>query len=262
MNHLIEKRQRGEATFGTFSQFKNAVAVESLGYTGLDYVILDSEHSCMDTEMIYTYITAADAGGITPIVRIPEVSRREVLRVLDAGAKGMIIPGIRTVDEVKRLVEYAKFAPVGRRGYAPTRDGRWGQDEISQQGVVAYMEHANRDTLLMPQCETLDCLEHIEEIAAIEGVDGIFVGPLDLSIAMGCPTTYKEDPRFKAAIERILAACKANNKMTVIYAWDAKDAIEKVAMGFDSVTIGLDILAMIQGYQQMVADLRKYQQEQ
>ena len=89
---------------------------------------------------------------------------------------------METVDEVKKLVAYAKFAPLGNRGYCPSRDGGWGMAECYAEGMGGYMERANRDTLLLPQCETMGCLENIDEILGMDGVDGIFIGPFDLSL--------------------------------------------------------------------------------
>lgn len=94
------------------------------------------------------------------------------------------MPDVQTVDEVRKLVEYAKYYPLGRRGFAPTLSGGYGFDPECAD-TQQYFDHCNRQTMLIPQCETLGALEHIEEITAMEGVDGIFVGPYDLSVALG-----------------------------------------------------------------------------
>ena len=109
-----------------------------------------------------------------------------VMLLLPLGGCDMFrrLAGRPTAEEVEQLVRFAKFPPLGNRGFCPTRDGLWGYDEASLAGAGTYMDRANRETLLIPQCETAGCLAHIEEIAAMEGVDGIFVGPLDLSIAL------------------------------------------------------------------------------
>ena len=107
------------------------------------------------------------------------------------------------------------------------------------------MKNTMREKMLFPQCETVGCLEHIEEIAAIDGVDGIFVGPFDLSVAMGMPLEF-ERPEFKAALQRILDACKAAGKPTMIYAGTIEDAKTDFAMGFDSVTYNQDAPLLIE----------------
>lgn len=256
MNILLEKKQRKEVSIGSFTQLRTTVAVESMARSGLDYILIDSEHSSIGTEFISSAITAADAAGVAPLVRINEISRRAVLHPLDAGAKGLIVPAVETVDEVRTLIQYAKFAPLGNRGFAPTRDGKWGTDEISLQGGSAYMENANRQTLLIPQCETLGCLEHIEEITAMDGVDGIFVGPMDLSIALGHPMEM-ECAEVTAAKKRVLDACRKNGKLALVYANGADDAARMAELGFDSITVGLDILMILDGYRKLVEDIHE-----
>ncbi|MGI5954188.1 HpcH/HpaI aldolase family protein [Dysosmobacter sp.] len=255
MNRIREKFLNHELSVGTFTQLTSTVAVEALGRTGLDYVLIDTEHSAVGIEFLSSAITAADAAGIVPLVRINDIARSKVLQPLDYGAQGLIVPAVETVEQVRRLVEYAKFPPVGNRGFCPTRDGGYGYDEISMQGTDVYFAHANQETLLIPQCETVGCLEHIEEITAMDGVDGIFVGPFDLSIALGRPMAFDCD-EMRAALDRILNACHKNNKMAFIFCGDAQAAKARAAQGFDSVTAGLDIMALVDSYRAMVQDIR------
>ena len=255
MNRIREKFLNHELSVGTFTQLTSTVAVEALGRTGLDYVLIDTEHSAVGLEFLSSAITAADAAGIVPLVRINDIARSKVLQPLDYGAQGLIVPAVETVEQVRRLVEYAKFPPVGNRGFCPTRDGGYGYDEVSMQGTDVYFAHANQETLLIPQCETVGCLEHIEEITAMDGVDGIFVGPFDLSIALGRPMAFDCD-EMRAALDRILNACHKNNKMAFIFCGDAQAAKARAAQGFDSVTAGLDIMALVDSYRAMVQDIR------
>ena len=161
MNRIREKFLNHELSVGTFTQLTSTVAVEALGRTGLDYVLIDTEHSAVGIEFLSSAITAADAAGIVPLVRINDIARSKVLQPLDYGAQGLIVPAVETVEQVRRLVEYAKFPPVGNRGFCPTRDGGYGYDEVSMQGTDVYFAHANQETLLIPQCETVGCLDHI-----------------------------------------------------------------------------------------------------
>ena len=255
MNRIREKFLNHELSVGTFTQLTSTVAVEALGRTGLDYVLIDTEHSAVGIEFLSSAITAADAAGIVPLVRINDIARSKVLQPLDYGAQGLIVPAVETVEQVRRLVEYAKFPPVGNRGFCPTRDGGYGYDEVSMQGTDVYFAHANQETLLIPQCETVGCLDHIEEITAMDGVDGIFLGPFDLSIALGRPMAFDCD-EMRAALDRILNACHKNNKMAFIFCGDAQAAKARAAQGFDSVTAGLDIMALVDAYRAMVQDIR------
>ena len=251
MNPLLEKAKTGRPVLGTFTHLKSPVAVEALGHSGLDYVLIDTEHCPAGIETVAACITAANAAGMVPLVRINEISRSAVLQPLDIGAQGLIVPAVDTVDEVRKLVRFAKFAPLGNRGFCPTRDGGWGFDSASRQGGTVYMDRCNHETLLIPQCETAGCLEHIEEITAMKGVDGIFVGPMDLSIALHCPMEL-DSPIMLQALQRILAACKAAGKFSIIYCGDPVSAKSRLQMGFDSITLGLDAIALLRAYQEMV----------
>lgn len=254
MNRILEKASNHQPSVGTFTHLKSTVAIESMAYTGLDYVLIDTEHCAADLDFVAAAVTAADAAGVTPVVRINEIARAAVLRPLDLGAKGIIVPAVETVEQVRQLVQYAKFAPLGNRGFCPTRDGGWGFAENAAHGADAYMADCNRQALLIPQCETAGCLAHIEEIAAMDGVDGIFVGPLDLSIALGCPMRL-DAPQMVEAVARIQAACKRAGKLSFIFCGDAKDARGRLAAGFDSVTCGLDALMYIQACRSMVNEI-------
>lgn len=255
MNKLLEKFNRGEPTVGTFTHMKSLPLIECLGYTGMDYVILDMEHSPVSIEFVADAITAADAAGLVPVVRINEISRSAVLQPLDVGAKALIVPAIETVEQVQELVQFAKFPPLGNRGCCPTRDCGWTFAENFGGSYDAYMSGCNRDTLLIPQCETVGCLEHIEEIAATEGVDGIFIGPLDLSIALGVPGQLNA-PELQAAFERVKAACQKNNKPLFIFCIQAEAGKKYVASGCNSVTYSLDALILAQGYRAAVEEIK------
>ncbi len=240
MKNLVrEKMLRGEKTLGTFMVIGSGTAAECIGLAGYDYVIIDTEHGPFDPECAVDFIRAAKLYGTAPFVRVQDTSRASILKMLDAGAMGLIIPQINTVEEIREVVRHGKYTPVGNRGVAPSVGTAFWQEDYAQHGLAHTFETANRETMLFPQCETIGCLEHIEEIAAIDGVDGIFVGPFDLSVAMDMPLAF-DRPEFKAALARILAACKAAGKPVMIYAGTEKDAKDDFAMGFDSVTYNQD----------------------
>lgn len=242
-------------TFGTFFELGGRGAMEALSRSGLDYVIIDTEHGCFSEETTADLILAAEKGGLLPFVRIGDIRRPHVLRMLDIGARGLIVPNIRSVDQVRELIDYAKFPPLGRRGYCPNRTTGWGTDDWSKD-VKAYMAACNARCKLIPQCETKEALEHIEEIAALEGVDGIFIGPCDLSIDLGIPLQF-DNPLLQDAIKRILCACKKNNKESYIFAGNMADAKKWAAYGFDSVTYSLDASVFIQSFQSLVQEFRE-----
>ena len=243
-----------KTSFGTFFELGGRGAMEALCRAGLDYVIIDTEHGCLSEETVADMIVAAENGGLLPYVRIGDIRRPNVLRMLDIGARGLIVPNIRSADEVRRLVEYAKFPPLGNRGYCPTRTTGWGADEWSKD-VFAYMEECNRRCKLIPQCETKEALEQIDEIAAIDGVDGIFIGPCDLSIAMGIPLEF-DNPLLLDACMRVLDACRRHGREAYIFAGNMADAVKWAKKGFDSVTYSLDASVLIGAYRDLAERFR------
>ena len=250
-NSVKEKLARGGRVLGTFFELGGAAAVECLGLSGLDYFIVDTEHGPFDVESAADFIRAAERRGIVPFVRVKDPTRSSVLKMLDVGAKGLIVPCIQTVDEVRRLVEYGKYYPLGQRGFAPSRSSGFGFEPFAAD-ISAYFATCNEETMLIPQCETLGCLERIEEIAAIEGVDGIFVGPYDLSVALGKPAQFA-DADFTAAVGRILTACKAANKFSFIYAGNVEAARKYFAQGFDGVAYAMDAIVYVEAYRSLIA---------
>lgn len=242
INNFLEKTRNGKFTVGTFFEFGHAAVAEVMGMTNLDYFIIDCEHGPYDIESAADVIRAAEGISnckVTPFARAKDSSRPSILKLLDVGAKGIIIPHVSSVEEAKKIVEYGKYKPIGDRGVAVSRSVKYGFDSTTQNGTEIWFKECNEKELLIPQCETMGCLEHIEEIMALDGIDGIFVGPYDLSTAMGIPTEF-DNPKFIAAIERIIKAVKANGKFAICYVDTPELAAVRKKMGYDSVTIRLD----------------------
>ena len=249
-NILKEKLAQGKQPLGTFVGTASPAVVECLGCAGLDFVILDNEHSPVEAETTAAMVRAAELRNVTPLARVREISRPAILKLLDVGVQGLIIPDVRGTEDVRRVVDYAKYAPVGRRGFCPSRKDGWGTDPRC--GVLDTMAHFNAETLVIPQCETAEALSDIETIAAMDGVDGIFIGPFDLSISMGMPGDF-EKPQFRAALARILSACRAAGKPCLIFAGDGAGAAVRFAQGYDAVAMGLDATLLIAGVKAQIA---------
>jgi 4-hydroxy-2-oxoheptanedioate aldolase len=251
-NAVLEKINRGDHVIGTFFHSGSALVMDAIGLSGMDYVIIDKEHSPIAVETAADMIRAAEAKDLTPFVRIKEISRSSVLKLLDLGAKGLIVPAVNGVEDVKKLVEYSKYPPVGNRGMAMGRGSDFGL------GALPLPEHwaqHNRETLMIPMCETVGFLEHVEEIAAMDGVDGIFIGPCDLSIALGKPGEF-DDPSVNAAFQRVVDACKAEGKFCLIYAPNTSLAERFIKMGFSGCASAIDINLLLSAYLQLSKELK------
>lgn len=251
-NEVKRKIKDGERVLGTFYELGGSAAVESIAIGGMDFFIIDTEHGPFDVESARDAVLCAGNHGITPFVRVKDTSRASVLKMLDIGAKGLIVPCVQTAEEVKNLVEYAKYYPLGRRGFAPVRASGWGYADYAQT-TESLFETANRETLLIPQCETLGCLESIDEIAAMEGVDGIFVGPYDLSVALAKPAQM-DDPKLAESIAHVLSVCHKHKKIAMIFAGDAKTAAARFKQGFDCVACSMDAILLIDALKRMAAE--------
>ena len=252
-NNFKKKIQSGAYTLGTFIEIGNMSGLEALCNTGLDYVIIDAEHGHFDTETITDLIRAAELNNLTPLVRIGEISRAVIQKVLDSGAMGLIVPGLQTIEEVRHLVQLAKFPPLGQRGYCPNRGSRWGACDEPNLPLTSAMKNTNDRVLLIPQCETKELLEVIDEVVQIDGVDGVFIGPFDLSISMGLAGQF-DHPTFKAATTKIRQTVKAAGKILMYFSLDPKSAGALAAQGYDGITLSLDTRVLQDAYQQLVTD--------
>ena len=161
-NAIKEKMRSGEKVVGTFFELGGNTAVECLGLAGLDFFIIDTEHGPFDVESAMNFIRAGELRGISPLVRVKDTTRPSILKMLDIGAMGLIIPCVQTLDEVRGLVEYGKYYPIGQRGFAPARKSGFGFEPFAQE-IGAYFEICNRETMIIPQCETRGCLEQSPE---------------------------------------------------------------------------------------------------
>lgn len=253
-NGFLEKIQNNAKPIGLFVGSGSPVNVECIGRTGFDYIIADNEHSPIEAETSAELFRAAELSGLTPLARVREISRPAILKLLDVGARGLIVPNVKTPDEVRELVSYVKYYPVGNRGFCPSRKDGWGFD--LEMSVADTMSHINANTLLIPQCETVEALNEIENIVSIEGVDGIFIGPFDLSISMGIPGEFS-NPEFQSAMKHILDCCHHNGKFCMLFAGTRDAVADGFSKGFDSMTYSIDSILLIRALKSEIDAIRK-----
>ena len=189
----------GEAAIGTFAAIPHPVAIEVTAASGVDFVCIDWEHAQIGRERIEDLVRAADVHGVPAMVRVPGHATESIAAALDAGAAGVLVPRVSTAEQARAAVQATRYPPVGARGVGPGRAAAYGYR------IPDYLAAANENLLLAIQVETAEGLANIESIAAVDGVDVIFIGPGDLSVsidAMG-PSGAA---RLNAAIETIAAA--------------------------------------------------------
>jgi 4-hydroxy-2-oxoheptanedioate aldolase len=234
---LRRRLAAGEVTVGTFVGMSSAIATEVCAASGADWVLIDLEHGSGGEDTVRDGVLAAGSYGVPTIVRVESGERIRIGRVLDQGAAGVMVPRLNTVDEASSAVQHMLYPPYGDRGVATyNRSCRWGMDRAplttEQQGTVGII-----------QIETLDALDGVDEIAAQDGVDVLFVGPLDLSYALGVPLQLDSNP-FQEAIQQVVAAAEAHGKAAGILAVDGVGAAKYIRQGFRFVAIGSDSTIM------------------
>ena len=255
MNKLRDLYRAGKPAIGTFFSAGNASFMECLGYVGLDFVVIDTEHGPFDTMDMQELIRAAESGGLAPVVRIADVTHKEIQRAADCGAQGIIVPCLRNLDDFKKAADLAKYAPAGNRGFIKGRGAGFGYAEWTKGPLEQYYERSNEKLMLIPQCETKEALEQIEEIMALPGVDGIFIGPFDLSTCLGIPGQF-DDPRYLAAKERVRKACEAAGKPCYILSMTPPEAVSLIAEGYAGVAHSLDFVLFTEAYKKEIAAIR------
>ena len=255
LNKLRDAIEKKQYAVGTFLGVANPSIVEIMGYTGLDFVVIDTEHGPYDTMPMSDLIQAAESKGISPLVRIADITHKEMQRALDNGAEGIIIPCLKSLEDFRKVVELGKFAPLGNRGFIKGRGSGFGNEPWASGTLTEYMENSNDKVLLLPQCETMEALENIEEIVQIKGIAGIFIGPFDLSICMGIPGQF-EAPEFTEAVDKILRACKQAGKLCMTFTSSPEEAKKYIYKGFDAVANSIDSIVFAQAYKSMVKEIR------
>lgn len=219
--------------------------VETLLYAEPDLIIVDMEHSSITVEMLPSICTAA---GKTPVLsRIRGLEKNEIKRVLDTGVYGIIIPGIESVEDAQNAVAYSRFAPKGKRGAGPGRASGYGSN---------ILDYIKGEPLLFVQIETKGAYANLEEIAKVKGLDGLFVGPFDLSIALGIEFSW-ESKTFTDVVKKIKKAAEKNNLMTGIYCPLASKPLQKTSEEeFNFLMLGMDRETIVNGYKDAINRLK------
>lgn len=228
-NNLIRDRwAKGEAVVSGWLSIGNSYTAELAGWSGYDSVLIDLQHGMTDVQTMIHMLQALSGTPATPIVRVPSLDAALIMKCLDAGAYGIMCPMISSAAEARAFVEATQYPPLGNRSFGPARGLLYGGAD--------YFEHANHTLVRLAMIETSEGLASLDEICAVEGLDGIFVGPNDLGLTMGRGTAGDPtDPVVKDAILRCLASAKAHGKHAGIFCPSSAVAARRAAEGFDFV---------------------------
>lgn len=235
MNKLRRALLEREVTLGSWMQIGHPAGAEILARAGFDWVCADLEHGAIDLETTAHIFRALDSHGCVPVARLPLNDPIWIHRVLDAGARGLIIPMVKTPAEAEAAVREAKYPPRGTRGFGYSRANSYGAD------FTPYIASANDEIAMVMQIEHKDAIGNLDGILDVEGVDGVFIGPLDLSGSMGIPGQL-EHPHMKAALETYRSACRAHRKSAGLHIIRPDPAGVRQALdeGYTMLALGLD----------------------
>jgi len=234
---LLERR----VTIGSWLQINHPTPAEILANVGFEWIGADLEHADIDVVSFTALLRAMHGRGTVPFARVPSNDTILIRRVLDVGAQGVLVPLVNTPEEAERAVQAAKYPPRGVRGYCFSRMNNWGAD------FDDYVRRANDDIAVVVMIESKQAVENIDAILAVDGVDGVFIGPYDMSGSYGIPGETS-DPIVQEACRKVIDACARAKKsagLHVVFA--TPDAIRKaIADGFTFICLGVDGLFMDQ----------------
>jgi 4-hydroxy-2-oxoheptanedioate aldolase len=198
-NATKAKLKAGETVFGCFLRYPDASLVEVLGYQGWDFLVFDGEHGTLEPRDCENMVRAAELRGVTPIVRVPTNQPPAILRLMDTGPQGVHVPWVNSAEEAEAVMRSVKYYPRGIRGLAGIRAADYGQAAP----LGEYVREANDQTLVVIHIETAEAVDRLPEIVAVDGLDVIFIGPMDLSHSLGVPG-QPQHPSVQAAMQRIV----------------------------------------------------------
>jgi 4-hydroxy-2-oxoheptanedioate aldolase len=236
----------GQSQIGLWCTLSSHYSLEVVAGAGFDWLLLDCEHSPNDLESLLTQLQAAAPYPSTPVVRVPWNDTVTIKRVLDIGAQSILVPYVQNVDEARAAVAAVRYPPAGVRGVAGvTRATRFGR-------IKDYAKRAHEETCLLVQLETEGALRHIEAIAAIDGIDGLFIGPADLHASMGY-TGEVANPKVFPLIEDAIRRIRATGKAPGILVGDEALAKRCIDGGSLFTAVGTDTGILARGAEQLAA---------
>ena len=248
-NRLREIWAQGGAAVNGWLAIPNSFSAETRAHQGWDSLTIDLQHGVVDYQAMVPMLQAVSTTNTVPVVRVPWLEPGILMKALDAGAYGVICPMVNTRADAEKLVAYTHYAPRGTRSFGPVRALLYGGAD--------YPQHANDTIVAFAMIETAQALDNLDDILATPGLDAVYIGPSDLSLALGCKPTFDDlDPKAAEAVQHILARAKAHGVVAGIHNGTPEAALKRIAMGFQFVTVSSDARLMAAGAQQVVTTMR------
>jgi 2-dehydro-3-deoxyglucarate aldolase/4-hydroxy-2-oxoheptanedioate aldolase len=253
-SNLKERLRKGEKILGTMiTVFENPELVKMLKVCGFDYFIVDCEHGNFDYSQVAAMFAMGRECGLPPMIRIPEVRREVVLKSMEMGAAGILLPQVESVQQAKDLIAYSKYAPMGNRGVALTR-AHTGWEKTPP--AAQYMQQQNEQSILMTQIESPAGVAIVDELMALNGIDVLFVGPNDLTQSLGI-MGQKDHPKFLEAMDKIIGAAKKAGKFSGIHLMVTDELKPWIAKGMTCNLWSNDVNMLMGAAREGLAQLKK-----
>ena len=248
-NRLRQLWDDDKAAVNGWLAIPNSFSAEVMAHQGWDSLTIDLQHGVVDYAALVPMLQAISTTATVPVVRVPWLEPGILMKVLDAGAYGVICPMVNTREEAQKLVHYTHYAPRGTRSFGPVRASLYGGPD--------YPEHANQTVVSFAMIETAQALDNLDSILSVEGLEAIYIGPSDLSLSLGCKPVFDDlDPKAQQAIEYIVARAKAHGVVAGIHNGRADVARARVDLGFRFVTLGSDARLLAAGSQELLGAMR------
>ncbi len=248
-NRLRTLWQADKAVVNGWLAIPNSFSAETMAHQGWDSLTIDLQHGVIDYAQMLTMLQAVSTTPTVPVVRVPWLEPGIIMKSLDAGAYGVICPMVNTREDCQRLLSYTRYAPRGTRSFGPIRALLYGGAD--------YAQHANDTVVTFAMIETAQALDNLDSILSVEGLDAIYIGPSDLSLALGCRPVFDDvDPKAAQAIDHILERAKAHGVKAGIHNGLPEVARARVAKGFRFVTVSSDARMLAQGSQALLSAMR------
>jgi 2-keto-3-deoxy-L-rhamnonate aldolase RhmA len=246
---LRQSLERGEACLGTQAALLDPAVMEIFGAAGFDFVAIDTEHAAHSPVTVRAMLQAATGTAAVAIVRVLRLNAAEIGRFLDLGAAGVLCPFINGAEEARELVAACRYPPLGTRSWGPRRAAGYGVENGD------YETLALESVICLAMIETDEAVANIEEIAAVEGLTGVVIGPIDLSISLGARQDYDSE-RYVEAVTRVREACRAASLPMGVGAAGLEQAEQFVLPGDQLLLVGGDDLAVASAARAIVAGMR------
>jgi 4-hydroxy-2-oxoheptanedioate aldolase len=248
-NALRAKWKSGGTTINGWLSIGNSFSAEVMAHQGWDSLTIDLQHGMIGEDMLIPMLQAISTTPTVPFVRVPWLDPAPLMRALDAGAYGIICPMISSRANAERLVAYTHYPPRGTRSFGPARGVLYGGAD--------YAAQADATIVALAMIETADALDNLDDILSTPGLDGIYIGPSDLSLAMGCKPNFDDpEPKVVDMIEHIAKRAKAHGVVAGIHSGNPDVALKRGALGFQFLTAGADAALMAAGAKQHLAKMR------